>query len=547
MEGRLDIAPDTGQPWQADLCQFFTRENVADLCLRHVSFPKNVLTIRLLEPAAGKGAFFLPLLERFVSSCIRQKKSFEVLLPVVRAYEIDARVADALRVQTETTLEALGVERAVARAVAHVWIENKDFLEARPHMQFTHIVGNPPYIRWDAIPNTLRNTYRDRFASFKQRADIYIAFIEHALSLLGDNGQLGFLCPGTWTRNVYGSAVREALTSQGQLKTIIDFSDADSFEKPADAYPHFFVFQKGRNGPTKILSMAGRHNIRASGKSITRTFPSSASPLVLSRDLAATKTIQAANKRFPKIEDAGCSIRVGSATGCNEIFLGPRRELPVEASRLLRFVNAHSIEEGKVRWAGTYILNVFDREGKVVPLARFPRLAAYVRKHGARLRNRAKARNSKIWWRPIDSLHPDWHQARKLLVVDVSARPVIGIDSVGYCAGSGVYQIKSRDWPLGALLLFLSAGVLGLFVSALSVGAANGFHRFQKNQLAAIHLPRWKDLDAKWKKKFTAARRAKDSKTLLKLVAQQYECEADLLANYVARDWPKLFSTSSAK
>jgi adenine-specific DNA-methyltransferase len=547
MEGRVGIPLDTGRPWQADLCQFFTRDNVAELCLRHVTFPTNLLSMRLLEPAAGQGAFFLPLLARLVQSCRRQKKNFDVLRPIIRAYEIDAQVAVTLHMQTETTLEALGVDGPTARRIARDWIRNADFLEARPRTRFTHIVGNPPYIRWDAIPASLRESYKARFASFKQRADLYVAFIEHALSFLDQHGQLGFLCPGTWTRNVYGSAVREAFTTLGQLKAIIDFSDAESFETSADTYPHFFVFQKGGNGPTKISSMAGADKIGPSGKTVVRTFLPSASPLFLSRDLAATKAVNAAQKHFPKIEDAGCTIRVGSATGCNEVFLGSRREISVERSRLLPFVNAHSIKRGKVHWTGTYIVNVFDANGKVVTLARFPRTAAYLRRHKTQLQARAKASTSKIWWRSIDSLHPDWYAARKLLVIDVSASPVIGLDSVGYCAGSGVYQIKSSDWPLPDLLVFLTAGVLGLFVSALSAGAANGFHRFQKNQIAAIHLPRWDQLNPNWKKKFKAARRAKKGDAILKLVAEQYECDASLLANYVARDWHHFCSKPSAR
>ncbi len=526
MKRRVDIPLNSGRPWQADLCQFFTRENVAELCLQHVAFPKNILSIRLLEPAAGQGAFFLPLLPRLVRSCRRQKKSFDVLRPIIRAYEIDAAVASTLRQQTEKILEALEIDGATAGLIARAWIWNEDFLDARPRTRFSHIVGNPPYIRWDAIPGALRDSYKARFTSFKQRADLYIAFIEQALSLLAEDGQLGLLCPGTWTRNVYGGAVREAFTTGGRLKTIIDFSDVESFETSADAYPHFFVFQKGGKGSTRIRSMAGSDKIRLSGRSIVRRFLPSASPLFLSRDLIATKTVNAARKRFPKIEDAECVIRVGSATGCNEVFLGSQRELSVERSRLLRFVNAHSIEKGKVLWTRTYIVNVFDGDGKVVTLARFPRLAAYLRKHKTRLRARAKASKSEFWWRSIDSLHPDWYAARKLLVVDVSASPIIGLDSVGYCAGSGVYQIKSDDWPLTDLLVFLSAGVLGLFVSALSAGAANGFHRFQKNQIAAVHLPRWHELDAQWKKKFKAARRAKKGDAILKLVAEQYECEA---------------------
>src|SRR5215831_4402214 len=125
MEGRVNIPPDTVRPWQADLCQFFTRENVAELCLRHITFPKNVLSMRLLEPAAGQGAFFLPLLGRLIRSCRLQKKSFDFLRPIIRAYEIDARVALTLRMQTETTLEALGVDGPTARHIARDWIRNE--------------------------------------------------------------------------------------------------------------------------------------------------------------------------------------------------------------------------------------------------------------------------------------------------------------------------------------------------------------------------------------------------------------------------------------
>ena len=64
----LKFRPKPGGPWQVDFCQFFTRDKVAELCLRQVTFPKNLLTVRLLEPAAGQGAFFLPLLPRLVQA-----------------------------------------------------------------------------------------------------------------------------------------------------------------------------------------------------------------------------------------------------------------------------------------------------------------------------------------------------------------------------------------------------------------------------------------------------------------------------------------------
>lgn len=498
--------------------------------------------MRLLEPAAGQGAFILPLIPKLVRQCIKHHISPDALRPIVRAFEIDPILAASLRRKCAAALHASGLREFIATRVARSWIKNRDFLETEFKTTFSHIVGNPPYIRWDAVPIHLREAYKQRFTSFRRRADLYVAFIEKSLSILEPNGQLGFLCPGTWTRNVYGESVREALTSRGHLKTIFDFSDIDSFETPADAYPHFFVFQNGRAGATHIATMKRNGNTTQAAASTTRHFAPSASPLILNPGDDVAATVRKARQKFPTLEEAGCSVRVGSATGSKATFLIRSDRDAVEKTRILAFVNARSIENGMVRWSGTNIVNVFDRKGKPVKLSKYPRLRRYLYRNKHALAARAKAKDSKIWWRSIDALHPDWYGSRKLLVVDISAVPVIGLDNKGFCAGGGVYQIKSKHWPLRDLLVFLSAGVVGLFVGGVTFGSTKGFHRFQKKKLATIPIPRWQQLDKNWRVHFKAARRAGDLERILAMVAELYECRPSTLKKYVARDWNTFLS-----
>jgi hypothetical protein len=207
---------------------------------------------------------------------------------------------------------------------------------------------------------------------------------------------------------------------------------------------------------------------------------------------------------------------------------------------LLPFVNARSIRDGIVQWSGTSIVNVFDDNGKLVKLVRFPRLCAYLQRHKDVLRARYKASRSKFWWPTIDVLHPDWYRSPKLLVVDISAKPVIGLDAKGYCAGSGVYQIKSKNWPLDDLLVLLSAGVLGLFTSGSSAATPMAFHRFQKQQISAVPIPKWEELDERWRARFQGARIQGDLSKILSTVAKLYDCEPMLLREHVARDWEAL-------
>lgn len=547
MEGYVSESAGVDRPWQGELCQFFTRADIARLCLQRIDLPRNLLSIRLLEPAAGQGAFILPLIPRLIRHHLKLRKPPEALADNIRAFEIDPVVAASLRQRCASALHEAGVDKDTARKIVCAWVKNEDFLDAEVSERFSHIVGNPPYIRWDAVPSPLRDAYRKRFDTFKQRADLYIPFIEKSLELLAPQGQLGFLCPGTWTRNVYGGSIREALTSRGHIKSISDFSNIDSFETPADAYPHFFVFQNGRTGSTYIASMNRRGKGARISASTTRQFAPSSSPLVLNMGDDVAATVRRARNKFPTLEQTGCLIRVGSATGSNETFLVDGSTDFVEKSRLLPFVNARSIKNGVVQWSGTKIINVFDRFGKPVTLAKYPRLRRYLNRHKDALKARAKSKKAKIWWRSIDALQPEWYQAPKLLVVDISAVPVIGIDRMGCCAGGGVYQIRSKEWPLQDLLVFLSAGVLGLFVAGMASGAKNSFHRFQKEHIAKVPLPRWRKLDKRWRDRFKAACRREDRDAVIGMVAELYGCRSSTLKKYVARDWKTLLEGSRTR
>jgi hypothetical protein len=125
-----------------------------------------------------------------------------------------------------------------------------------------------------------------------------------------------------------------------------------------------------------------------------------------------------------------------------------------------------------------------------------------------------------------------------LLIADISSRPVVGLDDTGYCAGSGVYQIKSSGWPLEDLLVVLSAGILGTFIGAMSQRSQNGFNRFQKQHIGKIPLPRWDQIEVDWLRRFREARVSRNATSALELVAELYRCDVGILAANTARDWP---------
>jgi len=57
---------------------------------------------------------------------------------------------------------------------------------------FTHVVGNPPYVRQELIPAGLLAEYRARYLTLYDRADLYVPFIEASLLALAPGGTTGF-------------------------------------------------------------------------------------------------------------------------------------------------------------------------------------------------------------------------------------------------------------------------------------------------------------------------------------------------------------------
>jgi len=65
--------------------------------------------------------------------------------------------------------------------------------------------------------------------------------------------------------------------------------------------------------------------------------------LEISQQLALVRRLES---EFPLIEEAGCKVGIGVATGADRIFVGPLEALDVEESRKLPLVTTKDVETG---------------------------------------------------------------------------------------------------------------------------------------------------------------------------------------------------------
>ena len=155
-----------------------TRPEVSEFVLDAVGWVEAapLESFRLLEPSVGEGDFLLPAVERLLS---RVAPNDQRIQDCIRAVEVNRAALQICRDRVESLLISKGWSRSVSSAVVAKWLHHDDFLFLPLEQRFSHIVGNPPYIRLENLPKDLLKAYRTRWRSLFDRADLYVAFIEN--------------------------------------------------------------------------------------------------------------------------------------------------------------------------------------------------------------------------------------------------------------------------------------------------------------------------------------------------------------------------------
>ena len=221
--------------------------------------------------------------------------------------------------------------------------------------------------------------------------------------------------------------------------------------------------------------------------------------------------IRRLERDFPLIEEVGCKIGIGVATGADQAFIGPYDELDVEPDRKLPLAMTRDIITGTVKWRGLGVVNPFTDEGRLVDLARFPRLKIYLEARKDQIAKRHIAKKAPAnWYRTIDRIHPDLARKPKLLIPDIKGQAHIVYECGKLYPHHNLYFITSNEWDLYALQTVLLSGIARLFVSIYSTRMRGGYLRFQAQYLRRIRLPYWQDVDEKLKNALRESANSRD-------------------------------------
>ena len=521
----------------------FTRREVVDFILDLTGYTVDqpLHRRRLLEPSFGNGDFLLPAIDRLLTAWKASgetAQAADALGACICAVELHRDTFDRTRtVVLECLLNADIPERA-AIALVDRWLVQGDFLLVTLPEPFDIVVGNPPYVRQELIADALLAEYRSRYGTIYDRADLYVPFIERSLASLAEGGALGFICADRWMKNRYGGLLRAFIAKEFHLKIHVDMTDTPAFHSDVIAYPAITVITREKVDSTRIAYRPDidRHSLSALAAALTAKqtpqpggpvrevtgIVSGAEPWLLETPdhMALVRRLE---KSFPTLEEAGCQVGIGVATGADEAFIAPFDQLDVEADRKLPLVTTRDIVRGTVAWRGLGVVNPFAEEGGLVSLTDYPRLKRYLEARKDQIANRHCARKSPAgWYRTIDRITPSLATTPKLLVPDIKGQAQIVYEEGKLYPHHNLYFITTRDWDLHALQAVLMSGIARLFVATYSTRMRGGYLRFQAQYLRRIRVPHWKDVPLRLRLDLTKAAATRDAAACNRAVFELY-------------------------
>jgi len=191
------------------IAYFPTPNEIVDIMIK---LSNNIHNKDLLEAGVGTGAFFYKL--------------FDVDFKSLTGYEIDTEFSIKIK------------DNIKEKVNKNIIFSNKDYLSINTNKKVDLIIGNPPYITNDNLPEGTKQSIKNITGSGE--GNIYYAFIMQSIDLLRNNGELIYIVPYDFFYNTYANALRTKLYSEGEFDLIIDLGDLNIFKNAA---PETIIFK----------------------------------------------------------------------------------------------------------------------------------------------------------------------------------------------------------------------------------------------------------------------------------------------------------------
>ena len=403
---------------------------------------------------------------------------------------------------------------------------NSEFPEITKNGGFDAVIGNPPYVRIQTMKEWAPlevEAYKKLFHSAsKGNYDIYVVFVEKGLSLLNNNGYLGFILPHKFFQAQYGEALRGLIAEGRHLAEVVHFGDQQVFES-ATTYTCLLFLEKSGSKSCQIKKVSDLSAWRSFGKSYEGN---------ISQQSITSKewnfSFGSASDLIEKLRNMPVSLRdiahifVGLQTDADDVFI--LNEMRREGAKVLCTSKAtgmeHWFEDAHLKpfLKGSlnicrYILKdvtkrlIFPYElihgtSNLIDVStykrRYPLTWEYLEMNKDRLTRRNKGRMGETWYGYVYKKNHTRFVGPKILVPSIAKGSCFAFDSIGnfYFVGSGGgggggYGITLHEnvkISIPYVLGLLNSRILSHYLTLSSTPFRGGYFAFNRQYIQLLPI-----------------------------------------------------------
>ena len=239
---------------------------------------------------------------------------------------------------------------AVAGEKAFNWQEQ--FPKVFERGGFDVVIGNPPYIPTERIASADKSYYEEKYQSAYGRINVYPLFYEKGLTLLKNNGLLGYITPYTLMKNQYYVEARRYILDNCTLLCLADFSGFPVFE---DAAVDSIILILQKQIYKKAVPYLFINNIKDFTNGLYSIHEAMQSDILQHSDLSFSNI--GSSFDFKKVS-VGCvklgeivNFKQGIITGNNKKFLTKQ-----ESNKTKKVITGSDFNRYALKWHNDYVI-----------------------------------------------------------------------------------------------------------------------------------------------------------------------------------------------
>ena len=510
---------------------FYTPSYIAEFIVNEVL--RDNPNIKILDPSCGAGIFsYLSVLQ------LKEKFPNKLIVDIIEnnIYACDIDSVSTNRTKIILILTALLYGENPRKIKFNIITKDslkkeldwkKEFPEVFKNGGFDAVVGNPPYIRIQNIPDKNKKYLHENWYSMRTgNVDIYYAFIELGLNLLNKNGKLGFITPNSHFNTASGKNLRKLLKKNQNIEKIINFDYIKVF-KDVNVYSCISILTKKKNQNIKYCKIKKELNELNLNKNDYKIVNYANLDDNNIWNFLSDKEI----RRKYRIENAGsklidfCDINVGIATLSDYIYLLNDYRIEVDGEifniepeickPIIKASKIHNEED--IKNNTLKIIWPYANEAKLIPedkmIKKYPNAYNYLKVMKSKLKNKSK---SKDWYAFGMNQSLKTSFGKKLLTSTMNLKPnFIYCDDENSTFLNG-YQIKSKKMDLRVLQKILNSSIMEEYIAMISKSYQGGWKSYAKSYIMNFSVPRFT------KKEYDFLKKEEDQEKINKFLEEIY-------------------------